>query len=200
MMRVVVDDAMRAEGDERGVTVVELVVVIAILGLITTALTSALYVGFRATTDNQRGLDQSGVEQVLASYLTADVQGACNHAHAAPSCPRSPNPATSTTPANACGANAVFAIDGVTSATAAAADITTAYVLQGGTLVRDRCPYGAAAPSSTVNIGNNVTSVVASYPTSGACSGQFQVVVTVTGDAAANTADYTFALCAHGRA
>ena len=106
----------RANLDERGVTLVELLVSMTILGLIMSALSGALYVGISTASDDHRGLTQSNAEQLVAYYLTPDVQAACAP-NGSVSCSRDPNPATSA--ASACGSSATvqFAIDSLSSAT-----------------------------------------------------------------------------------
>jgi prepilin-type N-terminal cleavage/methylation domain-containing protein len=183
---------------DQGFTLVELLVAITILGIITTALGTALYVGIRASGDEQRSLDESNAEQLVAYFLSNDVRSACSSAVTVPSCTRSPNPSTS--PVTACGATVQVAIDTTSTATGAAADTTIGYVLTGTTLTRVTCAFGSSSAYSSRIIAQYVGSVVGSYPASGSCAGQFQLAVTITGSTQGNgTSDFPFAVCAHRR-
>ena len=46
------------------------------MGLLMTALTSAVIVGFRSTRDTHTSLDQSNAEQIITTYVTKDIQAA----------------------------------------------------------------------------------------------------------------------------
>jgi prepilin-type N-terminal cleavage/methylation domain-containing protein len=65
-----------ARRDERGVTLIELLVAVSLMGLLITALTGAIVVGFRSTSDTHTSLDQSNAEQLITTYVTKDVQAA----------------------------------------------------------------------------------------------------------------------------
>jgi len=184
---------------EDGVTLVELLVSISIMGIIMTSLVAAIYFGLRTTSDMQRGLDQSNAQQLIAHYFAADVQASCDPALSVPTCTRSPNPSSAST--SACGSNALFATDSVSSATGSAADQTVAYVLQGTTLTRVSCAYNATSAASTTPLAQNVASATASYPASGLCSGQFQLALTIAGSTLGNgTPAYNLTFCARRRA
>jgi prepilin-type N-terminal cleavage/methylation domain-containing protein len=182
-----------------GLTLIELLVSITITGMIMVAISSACYVGIRTTTGSQRGLDQSNGAQQIAYWFAGDVQSACDPTLNPPTCPRSPNPSTASV--SACGASAQFAMDSVSSATAAAADTTVAYVLQGSTLTRLSCAYNSTSVTSSMALAKNIASAAVSYPTSGACSGQFQLAVTLSGTTLGNgTPNYNLTFCAKPRA
>jgi len=184
---------------DSGFTLVELLVAITILGIITTALGTALFMGIRASGDDQRNLDQSNGEQLVGLYASNDIKAACSSAVGAPTCSRSPNPSSS--PITACGSPARVAIDTSSSTGVAAADITIAYLLTGTTLTRATCAYGAASIASSRTLAENVGSFVGSYPSSGSCAGQFQMALTIVGSTSGNgTADFPIAICAHRRA
>jgi prepilin-type N-terminal cleavage/methylation domain-containing protein len=66
----------RTRTSEAGFTLVELLVAVSLMGLIMTALTSAVIVGFRSTRDTHTSLDQSNAEQIITTYVTKDIQAA----------------------------------------------------------------------------------------------------------------------------
>jgi len=186
----------RAEG---GFTLIELLVSISITGVILGAIVSATYFGLRATTDQRRSLEQSNAEQLISTWFTADVQSACDPTLSTPTCSRNPNPSASS--GSACGANALFAVDSVSSPMATAADTTTAYVLQNSTLSRLTCAYGSSSVASSSTLYPDVTSAAVSYPSSGSCAGRLQLAVTLRGSTLGNgTSPYSFNLCAQRRA
>jgi prepilin-type N-terminal cleavage/methylation domain-containing protein len=187
------------ERREDGFTLVELLVSMTITGMIIAAIATAAYVGIRTTADNQRGLQQSNAEQLTGNWFTSDVQAACDPSVSAPSCPRSPNPSSSTT--SACGSSAVTAIDTYDSPNSPSPDTTIAYVLQSSRLTRITCAYGGTSAATSSVLATSVQSASVSYPTSGSCAGQFQLAVTQSGTTLGNGAsDYTFTLCADPRA
>jgi type II secretory pathway pseudopilin PulG len=61
---------------EAGLTVVELLVATSVMGILMTALASAVFVGFRSTRDTHTSLDQSNAEQIITTYVTKDIQAA----------------------------------------------------------------------------------------------------------------------------
>ena len=189
----------RPRRGEGGFTLAELLVSMSITGIILTSIVSAVYVGIRTTAGAQRGLDQSNAQQLIANYFAADVQAACDPALSSPTCSRSPNPTT--TAGSACGSTATFAMDSVSSPTGTAADTTVGYVLAGTTFSRVSCAYGAGAAAATTTLANNVASAAVSYPNSGACSGEFQLALTVSGTSLGNgTPAYNLTFCARRRA
>jgi hypothetical protein len=55
--------------------------------------------------------------------------------------------------------------------------------------------------TSSVPLATNVASAVVSYPTTGACKGQFQLALTISGTTNGNgTPDYNLTFCATPRA
>jgi prepilin-type N-terminal cleavage/methylation domain-containing protein len=66
--------------DERGFTLMELLLVIAILGLIAVPLSASLVVGLRTTDATANRLDTSHDAQLVSLYLPADIQSAGNAA------------------------------------------------------------------------------------------------------------------------
>jgi hypothetical protein len=73
--------------------------------------------------------------------------------------------------------------------------------VQNSTLSRVTCAVGATSAASTSVLASNVKTASVSYPSSGACAGQFQLDVTLSGSNLGNgTSDYSFTLCAARRA
>ena len=66
----------RTRTGEAGFTLVELLVTVSLMGLLMTALMSAVIVGFRSTRDTHTSLDQSNAEQIITTYVTKDIQAA----------------------------------------------------------------------------------------------------------------------------
>jgi prepilin-type N-terminal cleavage/methylation domain-containing protein len=185
---------------ERGLTLVELLIATALLGLLAVTMTSAVFVSMRATTEDRAHLEQSNSEQFLATYLAKDVAAACNPDLAGgPTCARTPNPSTSA--GTACGTSVLFAMDTLSDATGAAADMTVGYALDEQHLTRVTCAVGAATPASTNTIAQNVTNLVVSAPTTGSCAHQLKVDVTTAGTTTGvSFAPYSYSLCVRRRA
>jgi prepilin-type N-terminal cleavage/methylation domain-containing protein len=64
----------RYKATEAGFTLVELLVCIAILGIVFTVLTAALMIGFRSTNSANVKFDESNAAQFTALYFTPDVE------------------------------------------------------------------------------------------------------------------------------
>jgi prepilin-type N-terminal cleavage/methylation domain-containing protein len=64
----------RYKATEAGFTLVELLVCIAILGIVFTVLTGALMIGFRSTNSANVKFDESNAAQFTALYFTPDVE------------------------------------------------------------------------------------------------------------------------------
>ncbi len=190
----------RSPHPEAGLTLVELLVSVVILGFLGTVLAMALFVGIRTTTQNQTSLDQSNSEQLLANYLVKDVAAACNPTIVdGPTCTRNPNP--SITAGTACGTAVVFAMDILKNPTGTSADTTVGYTLQSNQLRRVSCPVGASSASSSVTIARTITSITPSVPSTGPCANQFRVDVTAAGSTTGVTfGPYPYVLCTHRRA
>jgi prepilin-type N-terminal cleavage/methylation domain-containing protein len=134
----------RDSTSEAGVTLIELLAAVSILGLLVVALTSALFLGFRSTQDMHTSLDQSNAEQIVSTYVAKDVQAADTVLTAVPStCGTQPAALQTTTR---------------TDPTAASSNVTVAYRLVGTSLVRQVC---GPAPA-TETIARNITSFTAS--------------------------------------
>ncbi|MCZ7525328.1 MAG: type II secretion system GspH family protein [Acidimicrobiia bacterium] len=67
---------MRPRAAEGGFTLVELLVTIAILGLISGPLAASIIVGLRSTDTTRARLGEANDTELLGSYLVPDVQGA----------------------------------------------------------------------------------------------------------------------------
>src|SRR5262245_14034467 len=61
---------------EAGVSLVEILVAVAIMGVIMGALSAAFLTGTRTTRDTTTSLGQSNTEQIVSTWVTKDVQGA----------------------------------------------------------------------------------------------------------------------------
>jgi prepilin-type N-terminal cleavage/methylation domain-containing protein len=134
----------RAASHEDGVTLVELLVAVSILGVLTVALASALFFGFRSTRDMHTSLDQSNAEQIVSSYVAKDVQAADSVRVGVTS---------------ACGGQlAALETTTRTDPIATASDVTVAYRLTGSSLVRQVCGPSPA----TQTIARNITAFTAS--------------------------------------
>ncbi|MEN9824108.1 MAG: hypothetical protein RLZ04_2534, partial [Actinomycetota bacterium] len=66
------------QGDDRdrGFSLIELVLAVAILGIITATLGGAVYLALKATSNNYSRLEQSNAEMVITRYITGDVHQA----------------------------------------------------------------------------------------------------------------------------
>jgi prepilin-type N-terminal cleavage/methylation domain-containing protein len=186
---------------EAGFTLAELLVGIVVLGILSVALGTALFIGLKTSGDTQTSLDRSNLELLLSNYLAADVQTACNPAAVQPTCNNhSPNP--STTASASCSTSGSFAMDTLSSAAPPAAgtwayDTTITYSLTSGKLTR----VVTGPKPSTTTIAENVQCFDATYASSGNCKDQFQVDVTATNSSRAiDSQPYSFSVCAHRRA
>lgn len=178
-----------------GFTLVELLVSVTILGFITAALGTALFVGIKTTADNQTGISQSNGEQLVAHVLSKDVHSACSTTAGGPTGCGTLNPTT--TASATCSASGSFTVKTVTDVLATASDATITYSLSAGTLTR---AVTGPVPSTRAVI-DNVACFAAVYAATGKCAGQFQVDVTQAGSSKGNgTSPYSFSVCAHRRA
>jgi type II secretory pathway pseudopilin PulG len=154
----------RIESDEAGATLIELLIAIALSGMLMAALAGAMFTGLRTTRDTTTSLDQSNAEQVITTSVTKDIEAAT----AAPQI------------------SGVSSCDGqpivleLTSASDAlqTSTVTISYRLAGGVLVRQIC----GQPAST--LARNVTSFTA--------SGDKPVSVTVATAATAQVSAYSW--------
>jgi prepilin-type N-terminal cleavage/methylation domain-containing protein len=129
---------------EAGLSLVEVLVAVSILGIIMTALSSALIVGLRSTRDTHTSLDQSNAEQLVTTYVTKDIQAADSVKTAGVStCSGRPTALETTTRSDA---------------SASASDVTVTYSVVGTDLVRQVC----GPTPSTSTAGHHITSLTAS--------------------------------------
>lgn len=61
---------------DRGFTLIELIMAVAILGIITATLGGAVYLALKSTSNNYSRLEQSNAEMVVTRYITGDVHQA----------------------------------------------------------------------------------------------------------------------------
>jgi prepilin-type N-terminal cleavage/methylation domain-containing protein len=157
----------RRPTDERGMTLIEVLVAVSLMGFIMTALSGALFVGLRTTRDSHTSLDQSNAEQVLSTYVTKDIQGST---------------AVRTSGTSPCGNQPVVLETTTRTDPLGAGNVTVAYRLSGTDLVRQVC-----GPSpSTRTIAHNITSFTA--------SGTNPVSISVGTAASAEVAAYSWIL------
>jgi prepilin-type N-terminal cleavage/methylation domain-containing protein len=119
-------------GSDDGFTLVELLVSISILGMIMVVLTTAVFMGLRATKDANGSMDESNAASLTAVYFTRDVQGAETI---------SVNDSAAT-----CGGAAALKLTSLTT------DRIVAYAVTGSPLqlVRRLCSPRTAAPTVTI--------------------------------------------------
>lgn len=138
---------------ENGVTLIELLIAIAILGVLISALAGSIIVGLRTTDDTQRRMSESHDAQFLTTYLVPDVQSA--------------EAITTSTPA--CGGSTpvvrfTWTDEGATTGADDDVANTSCYLLDGATLTR-RHTAGSATNETTVL--RNVASIAAPACTDG---------------------------------
>jgi prepilin-type N-terminal cleavage/methylation domain-containing protein len=153
--------------DERGLTLIEVLVAVSLMGFIMTALSGALFVGLRTTRDTHTRLDQSNAEQVLSTYLTKDIQAAT---------------AVRTSGTSTCGGQPIVLETTTRTEPLVASNVTVAYRLSGTRLVREVC----GPTPSTSTIARNITSLVA--------SGTNPVSITVATSASTEVGAYSWNL------
>jgi prepilin-type N-terminal cleavage/methylation domain-containing protein len=133
----------RSRRNDDGVSLVELLVAISIMGVVMAALGAALFTGMRTTRDTTTSLGQSNAELLVSTWVTKDVQAA---------------DAVKTGVTSACGNQpAVIETTTRTDPVATASNVTVAYRLVGANLVRQQC---GPAPSTTT-IARNLTAFAA---------------------------------------
>lgn len=157
---------------EAGVTLVELIVAIAIGGIIMAALSNALIVGFRTTDQTRIRLAESHDTQLVANYFSSDVAST-----------RAADISLLDVPAP-CGSGVAAGGSNVISLPFAprpdgATPLAVAYRKEGGNLVRYKCPPGGAA--QRVVVATNITAAQAVNSTSGSgATEQRTTTLTVT--------------------
>jgi prepilin-type N-terminal cleavage/methylation domain-containing protein len=165
-----------AHDDECGLTLIELLVSITILGIVMVVLTMAVIFGLGATKNANGSLDESNAAQLTALYFSRDVQGAEQVAV---------DDATST-----CGGAAELKL------TSTAADRVVAYAVTGTPLqlVRRLCSPASATPTVTIL----VPSLSAAGDVAAAVSGT-RVTLSVPQPATETDAGFNYTLAASSR-
>jgi prepilin-type N-terminal cleavage/methylation domain-containing protein len=163
---------MQLKRDERGLTLVELVVAIAIMGIIVVPLGNAMIVFFRNSNDTSARLSESHDVQIASAYFSQDVQATGVHDWAA--YPFSLKQSIETnisagsglwpcgTPGTTPDAIIRFAWDDPTSATGSPSVVRSAYFIKtvgGETQLRRISCAGANAPVEIVLVHNIVTAL-----------------------------------------
>jgi prepilin-type N-terminal cleavage/methylation domain-containing protein len=179
---------MSRRADERGFTLVELLVAIAILGIIMLPLSGAFSVGLRTINDTSNRLAGSADAQLLTVHFPADVQGATEGTTTVPAaaCTGAENPKLQLTDGG--GATAMNVVYGVRAS-------GSAYQV-----VRYDCAGGSVVKSTVV--ARNVPSVgsvtAGRKPTTGTFTGAtLQLTERVT---ASDSAPYVFTVEGRRRA
>jgi prepilin-type N-terminal cleavage/methylation domain-containing protein len=131
--------------DERGLTLIEVLVTVSLMGFVMAALSGALFVGLRTTEDTRTSLDQSNAEQLITTYVTKDLQAATN---------------VRTSGTSPCGGQAIV-LETTTRTdplAVSASNVTVAYSLSGTNLVRQVC----GPTPSVLSLADNITSFTVS--------------------------------------
>lgn len=117
--------------DERGLTLIELLIAVTILGVIMVAVTGAVILGLNDTANSDYSTDESNAAQFTAMYFTRDVQSA--------------ETISVNDSANTCGGAAKLKL------TSASADTIVAYAVTASPiqLVRRECSPSSATPAVT---------------------------------------------------
>jgi prepilin-type N-terminal cleavage/methylation domain-containing protein len=123
--------------DEAGLTLPELVVSVAIAGIISVAMGSAMFVGLRTTRDTRTSLSQSNTEQIVTTYVAKDIQAS----DTAPTATTNPS----------CGGAVALQTTTRTDALAAA-NVTVTYRLAGTDPIRQVCGPNASSRAIAHNV------------------------------------------------
>lgn len=121
---------------DRGVTLVELIVAVMLLGLVGSVVGGALYLGIKTTNNNSARLDQSMAEMAITRYLTGDIHSA-------------EGPVTVNGTDTTCGTGALKFMSR-SDATKATRDVVVTWSLSGTNLTRRVCKGGVQTSSNVV--------------------------------------------------
>jgi prepilin-type N-terminal cleavage/methylation domain-containing protein len=163
-----------------GVTLVELLIAVTLLGVIMTVLSTTLFMGLRTTRDTRTRLLQSTGEQLATTWLTRDI------GHASTVLVNSSD--------TSCGGATPLKVRYRSDALATSADNTASYALVSGNLVRRDCVPTSATPV-TMTIARGITSF-----TPAACTTTCTVTVVAAGSATdSSIGSYTYSLKVYRR-
>lgn len=149
-------------------TLVELTITIALLGIVTAAVTGAIIFGLKATNDSYSRLQQDMSSQQVNRWLTGDIYASESSATSSATCG----------PAN-------LALTWRSSATAASADRITSWYLNGKSLVRKTCTSAGAAVGSSKTIATGIDQFSATVAANGAVTVSYRAAA--SGKSAAQT-------------
>ncbi len=130
--------APRRERD-RGLTLVELIIAVALMGLIGGAIGGALYFGIKTTNNSSTRLDQSMTEMAVTRYLTGDILSA-------------EGPVTVKGSDSTCG-SAPLKFSSRSDVTKATKDTVVAWSLSGTDLIRRTCLNGTTTTEHVIATG-----------------------------------------------
>ncbi len=121
---------------DAGVTLVELIISVVLLGLVGTVVGGALYMGIKTTNNNSTRLDQSMTEMAVTRSLTGDIYSA-------------EGPVLVNSTDATCG-TATLKFLSRSDATKATRDVVVAWSLSGTNLTRKVCTGGTQTSSNVV--------------------------------------------------
>lgn len=135
---------------DHGFTLVEMIMAVAIMGIITATLGGAVYLAIRATSNNYTRLGQSNTEMVITRYLTGDIQGATS---------ASPTSGSNTTVG--CTGTTLLTTTAYATATETSPSLTVRWVTDGtnGLL---RCIYSGGSLQSSMSVASGITQFTSS--------------------------------------
>jgi prepilin-type N-terminal cleavage/methylation domain-containing protein len=158
---------------DRGVTLVELIVAVMLLGLVGTVVGGALYMGIKTTNNNSTRLDQSMTAMAVNRYLTGDIYSA-------------EGPVLVSSSDATCGTAALKFLSR-SDATKATRDVVVAWSLSGTSLTRKVCKGGTQVSSNVV--ASNISAFTPGTCATSCTAAKISVTFTAAakGDVAAET-------------
>jgi len=135
---------------DRGFTLVEMIMAVAIMGIITATLGGAVYMAIRATSNNYTRLGQSNTEMVITRYLTGDIQGATS---------ASPTSAANNTVG--CTGTTKLTTTAYAAATETTPSLTVRWVVDGANGLL-RCVYSGGSLQSSMAVASGITQFASS--------------------------------------